>query len=277
MQRYLDAGRSAAARRRRTTITGQILLLVFFAFRSAVSAPLDNPRKDAFFSNPALRELMEWVTFRLDFDGRSMVPDMAAGDSAFRLQGTPIFADGLKGSSLMAGEGGSASYRLPLNFPLSGRGAMTMWICPVAWTHQNGGTTVFAMTANSTFYLERQGPGHNVRGELTQDEIVLFLVRTPASGSACLTFGTRDWKPGVWRFIAATWSWPIISFSLDGGPFTSKTLKATPKANEFGDMTIGAQGGEKTLIDEIMVFRRPLSDAEVKLLYENTRPIQAEP
>jgi hypothetical protein len=37
---------------------------------------------------------------------------------------------------------------------------------------------------------------------------------------------------------------------------------------------VGSTGAPKTLMDEVLVFRRPLSIEEVRLLYESFRPMQ---
>jgi hypothetical protein len=63
-----------------------------------------------------------------------------------------------------------------------------------------------------------------------------------------------------------------MSFSLDGGDFQSMTVKGKPPLEEFGGLVVGANGGEKTLLDEVAFFRRPLTLAEAKTLYETLKP-----
>ncbi|MBM3497809.1 MAG: hypothetical protein FJX74_03975, partial [Armatimonadetes bacterium] len=115
--------------------------------------PLD-PRADPYVADPALRSLVDWVTFRLTFDGDSLMPDMAAGAWEPTLHGSPQFADGVKGRALVAGgESGGALFPRELNAPLTTRGAISLWLCPLEWTHDNGGNTEFLMTTNASFYL----------------------------------------------------------------------------------------------------------------------------
>jgi hypothetical protein len=59
-----------------------------------------------------------------------------------------------------------------------------------------------------------------------------------------------------------------MAFSVDGGPFQIGSLKSRPHEAEFGHLFIGSPGGEKTLLDEIYIFRRPLTEAEAKAIYE---------
>lgn len=231
----------------------------------------DDPRQSPYFAVPELRQVMEWATFQLTFDAGSMMPDMAAGDAKLGVNGTPQFVPGLRGQALVAGEGsGAAGYASVGNVSFASQGAIALWVMPVAWTHVQGGNTVFLMTSNSNFYLERQGPW--IEGtELKRQEAVLYLLFSKTVGNGCLSLGTNDWPLNQWRLIVANWSWPTMSLSLDGGEFQSATLKGKPPAEEFGGLYVGASGGEKTLLDEITIFRRPLTLAEVKAMYEALR------
>jgi len=248
-----------------------LVLLVLTSF--AAAQPLANPRADPYFADPALRALMDWVTFQLTFDNSSLVPDMAAGDFRFSLTKDPQFAPGVKGQALVAGgDSGGAIYLRELNASLETRGAISLWLCPLEWTHVNGGNTEFLMTTNASFYLQRQGPMHNEEGVVTRQEAVQFLMLSPTTGNNCLAFGTDDWPPRKWRLIVANWSWPTMSFSLDGGEFQSLSVKQNPTAANFGGLVVGSSGGEKTLMDELTIYRRPLTLDEVRHLYEALRP-----
>ncbi|MCM8768705.1 MAG: LamG domain-containing protein [Candidatus Omnitrophica bacterium] len=221
-------------------------------------------------TDPLLRELTAEIVFYLSFDGGNMKPEMALGLSDYRLTGQPKFVPGLKELALTAGGGksGYAVYSSKLNFPIATQGTMIMWVCPVAWTHYNGPNTIFAMTTNFSFYLERQGPGHNEKGELTRQEAVLFLVNTPTTGNNCINFGTNNWPSGKWRMLAAVWKWPEMALSVDAGTFSVRSVKKPPLAQEFGDLLVGALGGEETLIDEVYVFKKALTKEELQKIYQ---------
>ena len=245
-------------------------LLLAGLLLSAVCAdepPLD-PRADPYVADPPLRALMDWVTFRLTFDADSLMPDMAAGAWEPTLHGTPQFAEGLKGRALVAGgESGGAYFPRELNAPLATRGAISLWLCPLEWTHDNGGNTEFLMTTNASFYLQRQGPLHNEEGVVTRQEAAQFLMLSEVTGNNCLAFGTEDWPPGKWRLLVANWSWPSMSFSLDGGEFQSLSVKQSPTEASFGGLSIGSAGGQTTLMDELTIYRRPLTLEEVRALH----------
>jgi len=247
---------------------GPALLLPIVLLPSArADGPPVDPRADLYLADPALRALMDWVTFRLTFDGDSAVPDMAAGGWEPQVHGTPQFADGVKGRALVAGgESGGAIFPRELNAPLSTRGAISLWLCPLEWTHDNGGNTEFLMTTNASFYLQRQGPLHNEEGVVTRQEAVQFLMLSEVTGNNGLAFGTEDWPLGRWRLLVANWSWPSMSFSLDGGEFQSLSVKQNPTEANFGGLLIGSAGGQKTLIDELTIYRRPLTVDEARAL-----------
>lgn len=234
----------------------------------------DDPRATPYFANAQLRELMEWACFQLTFDAGSFVPDLAQGESKPTLSGTPFFAPGLRGQALVAGGAdatGVAFFSREGNAPLETRGAIALWVCNDGWTHVNGGNTTLVMTSNASFYIQRQGP-------LMEEEVVKrfeglqYLMLGQTTGNLCLMYGTEDWPQGQWRLLVANWSWPTVSSSLDGAEFSSATVKANPTAAEFGSLVIGASGGEKTLLDELIIFRRPLTLPEVRVLYEALRP-----
>jgi len=258
---------------RREFPPSRFLLALLLVSSLAPAQPLADPRADPYFADPALRALMDWVTFQLTFDRASLVPDMAAGDFGFSPTKSPQFASGVKGQALVAGgDSGSAIYAREVNASLETRGAISLWLCPLQWTHVNGGNTEFLMTTNASFYLQRQGPLHNEEGVVTRQEAMQFLMLSPVTGNNCLAFGTDDWPPGRWRLMVANWSWPTMSFSLDGGEFQSLSVKQNPTAANFGGLAVGSSGGEKTLMDELTIYRRPLILEEVRSLYEALKP-----
>jgi hypothetical protein len=132
------------------------------------------------------------------------------------------------------------------------------------------------VTSNATFYLQRQGPAHNDEGVVTRHEGFQYLIRGEVTGNKTLMVGTENWPPGRWRFIVANWSLPTMSLSIDAGEFGSVTVKQVPDDDYFGSLAVGARGGERTLIDELTIYRRPLSLDEVRLLYETFRPQASE-
>jgi hypothetical protein len=251
------------------------LAALFLALASLLpaQAPPADPRADPYFARPELRALMSWVTFQDTFDAGSLVPDMAAGEYKFTPHGTPQFQPGVKGLALQAGgETGAAMYPHARNFPLESRGSLSVWLCPLGWTHDNGPNTEYVRTANATFYLERQGPMHNAEGVGTRLECLLYIIRGTSAGNQTLYADTAAWPQGQWRLIVLNWDWPVLEISVNGEDFSTATTTGGPKPEEIGDFLVGSRGGEVTLMDELMIYRRPLTRAEAKALYQAFAP-----
>jgi len=255
-----------------------ILLVALLAATSPCGAEEPpGPWDDPWVADPALRGLADWITFRLTFDAQSMLPEMAAGEWAPQISGTPRFESGPWGMALLAGDGSArAIYPRGPNATMGTRGAVSLWIRPVAWTRVNGGNTTFVMTTTSAFYIQRQGPAHDEEGKLTRHENLQYLIRGELTGNRTLGLGTAKWPDGEWRLVVANWDWPTFSWSINGGEFVGQSVKSNPDEGYFGDLVVGATGGEPTLIDELTIYRRPLTLEEARRLYETFRPATTE-
>ena len=62
----------------------------------------------------------------------------------------------------------------------------------------------------------------------------------------------------------------FASFSMNGGPFGATSLARIPDdvLSGIAVLQLGSRGGAPTLMDEVMVFNRPLAVAEAKLIYD---------
>jgi hypothetical protein len=237
-----------------------------------------DPRQDLFYTNPGLRALMDWVTLRFTFDAGSFLPEMATGDYKPQWGKAAQFRPGLRGQALLAGDGSAAElFARGPNAALGTRGALSLWLCPVDWKHDNGGNTTLVMTSDATFYVQRQGPLLNADGTWQRNEGVQFLMLVKDKGPGTLMMGTESWPNGQWRLLVANWSWPIMELSLDGGEFAGFTVRTVPTDADFGGLLIGAEGGDPTLLDEVTFYRRPLSLAEARLIYETLKPKETVP
>lgn len=253
-----------------------VLLMVAFAgcggFAARAAEPATTERSP--YLRPEFAKLFDAVTFRVGFDDRSMAPDMAEGPkyaptvfgSHDNRHPAPQFAPGLVGEALVLGTGG-AIYPREGNVLLERRGAIALWVKPQEWQRPNDGNCVFAMTTNSTFYLQRQGPMFDDDGRLQRHEAVMYLARPPEDRFATLT-APSVWENGSWHLLAANWSWPTMELSVDGKPFDVVSLSATPEEGDFGGLVLGDRSGElRGLLDEVLAFRRPLAIEEVQLLW----------
>jgi hypothetical protein len=229
----------------------------------------------SFYLRPDMRRLMDAVTLHVSFDADSLTPDMAEGpqfkpqvfSSANKERPQPQFADGLVGRALVLGTGG-AVYPRTGNVLFGHRGAMALWVQPQQWQRPRDGNCVFAMTSTARFYLERQGPDVDDAGQVRRQESVLYITFLPQGRGSTLADGT-PWQNGQWYLIVANWSWPTMELSVNGQPFSVRSLPETPPEKDFGDLVVGDRGGqERGLLDELFAFRRPLTLDEVQLLWQ---------
>ena len=241
-------------------------MVVLCGVRLPAAEPLSQSPYD---TNPALRELMDAVTFHHSFDHDSLLPDMAVGDFKPQKSGDPELAPGLIGKALVAGTGALA-FPDPDNWTIGTRGSLAVWVSPVEWNHQQAGNTNFVVSWGGAFYLERQGPIRNPDGTWKRNEALLVGTQRGPRGSRGA--GCRDWQPGRWHLLAVNWSWPQLALSVDGGAFRAVVLPGKPDPKLFGGLVVGSRGGDRTLVDEFFCFNRPLSETEVHDLFEALRP-----
>lgn len=220
-------------------------------------------------TDPDLRALMDEVTFHHSFDHESLLPDMAAGDWSFTRTDNPRRAPGLRGMALVAGTG-RLVFADARNWTITTRGGMALWVSPVKWDHDNAGITTFVISERAAFYIERQGPKRKPDGLWARHERILAGMQRGVRGSKSAV--CDSWRPGEWHLLAVNWSWPELLLSVDGQPFQAKVFEHKPDASLFRGFRLGARGGDLTLMDEVFFFRRPLSNPEVRKLYQRLLP-----
>jgi len=229
------------------------------------------------YREPALRELMAAVTFYVSFD-EGLQPDLAAGKAyAPKIHGNyaktrkqPEFVDGLLGRALVLGTG-SAVYPTAGNAPFESRGAAAFWIKPLEWKSDKDGTSVFVL-AGRHLIVERQGPQSGPDGRVRRHAGILCIGRGEKIQGRASTIMAPDLKNGEWYFIAVNWSWPRIEMSINGAAPHAKSTAGRPLADAFPRFNVGARGGSRALMDELLIFKRPLTPAEVRRLYRALRP-----
>lgn len=87
------------------------------------------------------------------------------------------------------------------------------------------------------------------------------------SGGACGAKSSFvDWKPDMWRFVVVSWTVDSLRISVDGEPFRQTPMKGTLSDFSRGHLFLKADA--RTMLDELVVLGRPLSNEEVKSLHE---------
>lgn len=279
-----QAGLSAVGRVGRLAAGVLSVCLASLAARSSAIEPLPAALSrcgvETPYLRPELEDLMSAVTLRVGFDGGELVPRMAAGAehaptwvaNAEAADGRPQFSVGVVGRGLVLGSG-AVVYPRQGNFPLGERGAVVMWIRPENWQRPQDPNVVFAGTTRGAFYLQRQGPARGDDGRVTRHEVVHYLVRDAQKGGLAGIHLYEPWQNDRWYFVVANWSWPTFEMSLNGGAFQAKSVLKKPAEDQLGDLVLGSRfGPPRGVIDEVLVFARPLSLEEAKLLYDTLRP-----
>ena len=239
-----------------------------------------------YLAHPALAELTSELTFYVSFDQESLAPNIAAGEKGLLTTAarprkkkpkarapSGEYAPGIVGKALRLGSG-VGRYATDGNIALTTCGSIALWVKPLEW-HENGdGMIDFVGTPGRHFGIARSGKMVRARdGKKLSNEWVGGNARIgPNKGRANLPIFGRLTN-GEWHLIVYKWAWPTIGMSIDGQPFRTKSLPRIP-ADILGTVKsfyLGCRRSAPTLMDEVMVFKRPLDASEAKLLFDTVR------
>ncbi|MDD5704397.1 MAG: hypothetical protein PHR35_00615 [Kiritimatiellae bacterium] len=228
-------------------------------------------------------DLLADAIFYVSYDDESMKPGLMAGKEGLLRTEPPgwhdqpepgkvygEYAPGLVGKALKFGAG-IGTYAATGNITLSTCGAVSFWIKPVAWReHGDGGMTYFC-TEFASIGVERLAGEIDRDGRLLANESNLAWI-SPAPGARNLTAGQGGLlENGKWHFLVFNWAWPTFSLSINGGAPSTQSLSQLPVQAVVGQKVfhLGSKGKPApTLMDEVMIFSRPLNAAEIRLIYE---------
>jgi len=207
---------------------------------------------------------------------------------AGRLKGDPggvaaAFQDGLRGSALLAGDGGPF-----VKYPGSGvvdaaEGSVEVWVQSLNWTLPAWGFHVFFRADGDPSGMMLLYKFGHAGGRF------IAYVSGPGLKSP-LTSGDPPvrWVPNKWRQFVMTWDSRNVTFYLDGVPCRpsedAKPFGFQVKSFSIGDdpWASAASGAKipefkasatdrnaKTLVDEVYVYGRALTSEEVAWAFEN--------
>jgi hypothetical protein len=126
-------------------------------------------------------------------------------------------------------------------------------------------------TDRSAFIVERDT--RNASSEREKLIVGFFDLQGGEKHFLSLQTGPR-WRNGTWHLVVVTWDRTGFAVSVDGGPFTRKAVPSGRIPAAFGALSaeatwlVGDTNRESTLLDELAVYSRPLSDEEARRLYE---------
>lgn len=199
-------------------------------------------------------------TFHASYD-RGLDADLAAGDPAVRPVGEPRLVEGISGQAIRVGkEIGHAAYAVEGNLNLP-RGSVEMWVHAVDWK--------LADEVFCTFFKAFAEDGIHVYKYFKPQMLFYMITEGAEHGSAAWALGKDlpDWDERPWHHIAAVWDGGAMSFYVDG-EFKAQTTgvlpKTVPEVFQVGEGAGGLGGDAQVDIDEVYVYDRPLTGAEVR-------------
>ena len=218
--------------------------------------------------NPALVEFGSALTFYVGFDNRDLMADLSGGNGRpVSRDGPAVLRPGLYGRALLAGKD-PVVYRAAGNIDLSRPGALAIWVSAYHWRHPKSPpwfSFLYVSDHGRTLSLARMGTAGNREAVYAYAGAGNKLVSVVAGRSL-------GWKTGQWHLLVVDWRFQSIEFSLDGRTWHQAGLVNTGFAHAGGPPGVLHVGGsaapaQRCLLDELLVFNRPLTMREIKTLY----------
>lgn len=242
----------------------------------AASAVFAAPR------NPLVARFPADVLFYQSFDSGTMTPEIGYAVFDGKTKNFAFEEDGVRGSCY-AGSGRFDYRRKDPSVRLidtTKPGSIVVWVkyygereplCKTNGRWEEGFPILQAVGGNgNTFYLMKSADCRwnmgTIKFHLQSSKPDGKIYRGGAVG---FPSSFTEWKPGEWRMVAVGWTVDRMRISVNGEPFKESPLEAT--LGDFnGHFFITA--GDRTRIDELVVLSRPLSDEEVKTVYDEMKP-----
>lgn len=228
--------------------------------------------------NPALAKFGEAITFYASFD-QSATADLSNGDGQSVDVASPIkLQPGLRGQAFLAGQGGQRFfYQNKDNLDLTKPGAVAVWISPQQWQRDPEKIPTFPIFSATGYgqWLLLARMGNKVNEE------VLYAYNKAGDNEVTVTSGNSlNWKDGEWHLLVCNWRDDSIAFSLDGAaPHRVSAPWRAQATGEPGKFYVGTENNysdptilQRYLVDELMVFNRPLTTDEIIWLYTQLKP-----
>jgi hypothetical protein len=219
--------------------------------------------------NPALEKLGAAITFYTGFDSGALA-ELSAGTGAARDKELVIETKpGLWGQAFFAGEKVIA-YDAEKNVDLSRPGALAVWVSPYEWQRAAG------QDAGYLFFAKVLDQGREIMlarmGDVRNNEAVYAYAQAGEKGQTIKGGSSLQWKNGEWHLLAVNWSNTAFEISLDGGTLQRQEIAGFETAEgKPGQLFIGSKTppDARYLMDELMILNRPLSQDEIKALWES--------
>ncbi|NNM88645.1 MAG: hypothetical protein HKL95_09010 [Phycisphaerae bacterium] len=220
-------------------------------------------------ANPAVLKFSRAISFYMSFNQLSRVATMSDGVGApVRYQGRLLLRHGLYGHAMLAGNQSSITYSAKGNIDLSKSGSLAVWVTPYQW--KNVRRHVPWM-----MWLDIKDHGRELivarEGNRLNHEAVEFWGSSFGNkGKGVFPGSTISWQDGQWwHLLVVDWTPHSISACVDGKGWQQVSDPWLGHATRMtGTIKIPREPvTQQCLLDELMVFNRPLSGGEVWWLY----------
>jgi hypothetical protein len=204
--------------------------------------------------------------FYAPFDG-SLDAAEAVGSQTGAAEGKPEFMPGRLGQAVVVGDlGGSAAVAfdsVSLNLE---RGTLSLWVQPLNWQGDDKLIHLF-------FQAKTEGTGQYLLYKYSSAAWGAAFLIDPNEGRRANMYCYKpipDWRPGQWHHLACAWTrHEAMKLYLDGKLVASSRGAGLSRSPLQGLMRFGGAWGNKgdrTALDEAMIFNRMLSDDEIASL-----------
>ena len=227
--------------------------------------------------NPVLEKFSDSIKFYLSFNHLPLMATLSTGAGApASVRGPTTLKPGLYGRALLVAPKTTITYHAQGNVNLSQPGAMAVWVSPYRWQHlkKHVPFLFFLMISDHgrILVLARMGAAPNHQ--------VLYAyagVGNKVFSDVIYSASSLHWKTGQWHLLAVNWGADSIAFSVDGKTWQKMNVAATGFARAKGTPGVlqvapfGCPVQQQCLLDELLVFNRPLSVKEIKWIYHQGR------
>ncbi len=218
-------------------------------------------------------------TKSLNFEGMTAVgKDRIQLNVSTKADPARVFAESFRKTAFRTGVDSKTGHQ----FSATGRfatplskvsGAVSMWLSPEAWRGAERGPFRIFFAANDKEVRTNELLIYK-NGATNQ---ILFLIgnNNPKHWSL-IGRNISDWKQGEWHFLCASWSKDVLYLYIDG-KIQDAQRKALPDA-DYNILHVGSRDwkneGGLTLIDDLAIYDKTLSLAEMDAIYRKTRPLK---
>jgi len=241
--------------------------------------------------NPALDIAGNDITFYWSFDNDSAAPDMSEIALEPQITGSPEFGGGRYGNALFLGDGTGKGVRVNYigegSIVKASGGAVVFWVCPKKWVKKDAPQRAYLIFVNidgtpGACMIQRMGFCSDPAKKRLDRFTAGFVNFKDMKASVQQGIDTLVWMDDVWHLIIISWDSASYHVAVDGNAFQSRQFSRSLTDDDFvsskrrqiffGGAALADEftSGETTLIDEVIIYKRPLTQSEADLIWKRS-------